>query len=707
MALDSRYITSVDLSPYLVDKSTGAPLANGYIEFWQDDNRNQPKDVFQLVQGSGSPPNYSYAPLPNPLTLSAVGTIQNSGGDNVALYYFPFDEFDNVQLYYVKVYDSGGLLQFTREAWPNSFANGSDITGGSVGFNNQLTNPQFGVVNFISGAAVTVPYVSGTNNFPIGPGWTLNIIASGSGTLTVTQTPIVGQSAYPYNPPFTLDIVAGSGISTLNVIQTLNHNPDWAAPQIANVAGFLSGSILLGAGTTCSMKYVPSAGNGAQIILNETNNTGAYAQFTGTIELDPANNPQNGSVGYDQIVLTLSNTGTSSISNVQVIPLTSNISGVQYDQTPSNRQLDYMFNYYNSLLQAKPVASYLVGWDFPQNPAQPLGPTIAAFATGVNTSNYVWDQTIVYQSANSAFTTSRDASGALKITAAVDTQIALIQYIPAPLAREVLGNRLSVNVAATTDNVSGLVATSSLWYMTGALPSTITSKLSIVATLDANGKPATFNGTWVEVPRLPVSTSATTTENAKFTIASSSTANSNDYGFSGWDMQGAAVIDTATFVAIVVGTATLSTGKALTINSISLVPGDFATRPAPLSEAQTLLECSYYYASSFDRNIAPASGTGLVNGYIPVSALTYGGIIGTGCFVTCPFPSDMYAVPTTVTTYNPVNNNNKIYNTVSAVDFITTNINSFNVGYFNVSGTTGGSPGLCAVNYTADARLGQ
>ena len=53
MALDERYITDTTLEPLFVDKLTGLPLAGGLVYFWQDDQRNTPKPVYQL---SGAPP---------------------------------------------------------------------------------------------------------------------------------------------------------------------------------------------------------------------------------------------------------------------------------------------------------------------------------------------------------------------------------------------------------------------------------------------------------------------------------------------------------------------------------------------------------------------------------------------------------------------------------------------------------------------------
>lgn len=133
MALDPQYIVPINLEEYFVNHDTGEPLANGTIEFWTDDDRTTPKDVFELT---GAPPNYTYDALPNPLNLSAVGTPVDNSGNPVSIYYYPYDAFGNVELYYIVVKDSNGLVQFTREAWPNTVAGGSttqNVADGGTG----------------------------------------------------------------------------------------------------------------------------------------------------------------------------------------------------------------------------------------------------------------------------------------------------------------------------------------------------------------------------------------------------------------------------------------------------------------------------------------------------------------------------------------------------------------------------------------------
>lgn len=86
------------------------------ITFYQDKQRTILKPIYTLSGDS----SHTYVALPNPLRLSAVGTIQDANGNTVLPFYFPYDEQGNVELYYITVESRYGQLQFTREAWPNT-----------------------------------------------------------------------------------------------------------------------------------------------------------------------------------------------------------------------------------------------------------------------------------------------------------------------------------------------------------------------------------------------------------------------------------------------------------------------------------------------------------------------------------------------------------------------------------------------------------
>lgn len=138
MSLNPKYITAPSLQQYFVDRNTGLPLVGGKVYFYRDTNRTEYKSVFE-IQGNSA--NYSYSPLPNPITLSAVGTVQDNLGFDILPYYFPYDENDDLDLYYIRVYSSTGEFQFDRQAWPNPNVGGGDI--GSDGLINYIPNGQF------------------------------------------------------------------------------------------------------------------------------------------------------------------------------------------------------------------------------------------------------------------------------------------------------------------------------------------------------------------------------------------------------------------------------------------------------------------------------------------------------------------------------------------------------------------------------------
>ncbi len=663
--LDDRYITSSDLQQYFVNKSKGEANAYGSVRFWKDSDRDDPKLVYQLVQDSNTF-EYSYVALSDPLYLSGVGTFIDGSGNDIAVYYYPYDEFGNLELYYVEVFDSNLLLQFTREAWPYPLieGGGESPVQSSLGVVNQLSNPQFSQTLFAPNTSITLSVTGGgTTNFNIAPNWVLQALHSGSGDIIVEQLAVAGLSAYPYNPPYILKITGNNNLTGLNLRQKLNINPDWAAPQNStSTAGYLAGTILLGPpdgaipGTSVIMQYVPNAGT-TQTILDETNNGASFAQFNATIQLAPAANPNAGSAGFDEIVINLSNfTSVSQIGNVQVLPLTSNVDGLPFEQSTSNRQLDQMFNYYKAGLDAKPVESYLIGWDFPLNPAQFLGSTVPASAIGVNKSKYVWDQTIIFQSANSGVGVTRNSSGAIVLTAAATTKMALIQYLPQATARSLLQNQLSCMVSAYAS--VGITATVSLWYTTDvSLPSTWVSNDSLVLTLDDDGKPATFNGTWAEVPR--------NLQDATFTIGTATASKFNQYPLTGWDLNNAAVANTATYFAIVVGTAEVASGESLTVNSISLVPGSVATIPAAKTLSQVLLSSQAYYWKTYPLDVVPGTIVPAQRTNAVVYRSRTAGL--SQYIVALTLPTYMNSTPV-LTFYSPVNSNGNWYNDTLGAD---------------------------------------
>ena len=351
-----QYFVTSDLEAYFVDKDSGLPLAGGTLTFYRDVARNTPKTVYQLI---GAPPTYSFTALPNPVPLSAVGTPQDAGGDNVVIYYFPYDADGNLDLYYVVCRDSNGVEQFSREAWPNVTAANSPTSNG-FGVQNQLSNPQFTQV-FINDGQATVYSVSAATNqvFEFAPNW--DFVISGTGTVTVERIAIAGIDNVATSPPYVLDISVSLGITSCYLRQRLYLNSGlWAST--ANQSIFLSGTLIARnelAGTSgIEMFYVESSGGSPIPIVDESFDNSNYHVLTG-ITTDPiplSTDTNTDFAGYVDIYLSFLVGSDVRISSIQVIPTLTQAT-LEYDLNASNREQALMGDYYIPRLNSRPAAS--------------------------------------------------------------------------------------------------------------------------------------------------------------------------------------------------------------------------------------------------------------------------------------------------------------------------------------------------------------
>ena len=128
------------LQDYLTDKD-GTPMAGGTITCYQDNSRTTLKNWYYQ---SGTPGNYTYIRLPNPLTLSAAGTICDINGVDTIPFFYPYSELNDtiVQPYYITIVNYSMTNQITRANFPFLAPTGtSPSTGNSV--TNYIINNEF------------------------------------------------------------------------------------------------------------------------------------------------------------------------------------------------------------------------------------------------------------------------------------------------------------------------------------------------------------------------------------------------------------------------------------------------------------------------------------------------------------------------------------------------------------------------------------
>jgi len=704
MALNPLYIPLYNLQEALLDKTTGLQLAGGWVYCWEDLNRNQLKTVYELT---GSPPNYTYTALSNPMVLSNAGTFVDSNGNDIVVYAYPYDAAGNPDNYYIQVFAAPpapfppffpppGTPIFTREAVPGVTATVGPNQTGPSSTENEIVNSQFVQTFFNPAIGMSIAYNAGTTTTPLAPGWSLITTASGSGTTTITRNSIAGSAAAATNPPYSLSVTPGANITQLILQQQLSNNPNIFASTNPNGTAWISAGIALAPNTnaTVNILYAPQGASQTPTLLSATNPSGVWKFFNSTTQVNLGSNTATADTGFTGIQIQLPTTGTTTFSSIQIIGLASNVLNVPFNQqTVIQQQTGLAF--YNVPLNAyKPVPSYLVGWDFPLNPAQ-LGTVFGTQALGINTAFATWDQTLVYQSITSGVSVARDTNGGFQMTSNGAGQVALIQYLDETVARKILSDRISVHISGSTTHAGGLAGHVTLWACTDAnLP---TAPLSVIATIDATGVPATNTGAWTQVPNLY--------QNTSFTLQAASTTNSEsaDISLNGWDLANAVPTNTAHYFAIVIGFAAWANLDTITINSVGLCAGDIATRPAPKSLGETLLDCQRYYWKTFIPGTTPTTNAGLNTGYLKWQTVSAAG----SNIYQVNLPTAMRATPTIVL-YNPVvaNNNIRDFTTVSdATTNATANITSKT---FQVDGTpiAGAVADTLGVHATADARLG-
>ncbi len=115
--IDSLLIAAPMLQDYFVDNVTNQAMSAGVVTCYKDNSRTTLKNWYYQSGVSG---NYTYIRLPNPLTLSASGTITDVNGNDTIPFFYPYSETDNQtrEPYYITVDNSDGQRQFSRENFP-------------------------------------------------------------------------------------------------------------------------------------------------------------------------------------------------------------------------------------------------------------------------------------------------------------------------------------------------------------------------------------------------------------------------------------------------------------------------------------------------------------------------------------------------------------------------------------------------------------
>lgn len=177
------------LQDSFVDKN-GEPMSGGVITCFQDNSRTTLKNWYYQ---SGLPGNYTYIRLPNPLTLSAAGTICDINGVDTIPFFYPYSELDQTvrQPYFITIVNHDQTNQITRANFP--FLPNEDNEPGQGSHENYIINNGFwrnvGTVNLTNVLSMVVA-PSQHDGF-VSPDITFfKNVTGGQDTLTFTKFPL-------------------------------------------------------------------------------------------------------------------------------------------------------------------------------------------------------------------------------------------------------------------------------------------------------------------------------------------------------------------------------------------------------------------------------------------------------------------------------------------------------------------------------------
>lgn len=355
MAIDSHYIPAFSIEDVLLDKDSGVPLSGGLVYFEQDNQRGVLKPIYQIT---GTSPNYSYIQLPNPMTLSSIGTFEDSLNNPVVPYFYPYDAEGDPEYYYIRVTSADDVPQFTREAVPYvSLQNNSDVLSA---FTNEISNPQFIEVLFDQTAG------SYTYNFSaavqqvvsIAPDWDLIVTCPTTGTVTVTQTKPTGSLNIITNPG-TILTISSAGITALQLRQRIFGSPNlWGS-------GFLSGAFVAKtySGTAVILNMFYSQSNGTvtaeNLVSASLPASGSYTMFSGSLNIPASNSTQVYPGAYIDIYFDIPLSIQIDITSVMVSYTGStSIQNISYDQESRDRQIDHLYHYAYPIVPVGTVIDY-------------------------------------------------------------------------------------------------------------------------------------------------------------------------------------------------------------------------------------------------------------------------------------------------------------------------------------------------------------
>lgn len=279
-----------------------------------------------------------YAPLPtwqdpfgnvawdNPIRFLANGTLPNNlYFDPDTVYRLEFRQ-GNTQ--------SDPLIYLVENYVPGSSGN-TPINETSFSTDNQVSNPQFALINFTS--PLTLNSIS-TQIINVAPDWFLNL--TGTGTAIITQVPLNSTVINPTNASYALQIQLSGSWTNAYLSQRFTKNGVlWSNSFVSSSIMALSGN----APQIISAKLFDSQGNTLTTVLPTISLTEEFNVYPGIGQIGASMDTDFPPTAYIEYQLLLPNNCNITLSSVQLISGDVNIE-YPYEQTTIERQIDQTYH---------------------------------------------------------------------------------------------------------------------------------------------------------------------------------------------------------------------------------------------------------------------------------------------------------------------------------------------------------------------------
>jgi len=659
-----------------------------YMFVLENDLPYLPSPVYHTPSGT---------PWTNPIRFLANGTL-------------PVDIFFDSTLVYRLEFRQGPtqaapLIYLVENYLPGNSGN-TPITSVALITDNQITNPQFSLIDFASPFTITS---GGTQTIDVAPGWFLDL--TGTGNVTLTQVPLNNSAGTvnPTNAPYALQITLSGTWSVVHLRQRFEQNGMlWANKVVSSSVT----ARIEGAPQNISATIVDSNGTVLTTVLSSTSVNSIFTEYLGFGQLPATTNPDLPPVAYVDYIMALPTAVDIYLTSFQLV-VQNLLTNIGYEQDSIERQVDHTFHYYRDSIILKPKASILTGWNFPLNPWQFRTPA----SSPITASQYTADQTIVSLQNINSLEAQAGANnryfGIQSVTSAAQGKFALIQYIDTFDIQPYWGNIVSslVRAGISTAHSTGLRVKMRLIHRATVPPAV--DPISSWAATDP-----TFTAGWTAVAPL--------IDNV-FTI---DTLALKTFSFDGFQLPAASA--STKYLGIVLYTVNTLNSAAVAdlvyFDKISLVPNEFGIESPPQTYEQVLRNCFFHYEKSYAANVLP----GTVNAGGPLLSNQLGVNSGGNNSVILrsfgwPFKNIKRSVAPLVQTYSPTsgvaaavraflrNNGASVADAdVSLANWTETFFSSPGVSYatntiaaqLTTAGANSFPEGYILYHYTVDARLG-